>query len=49
VLLNCAAALIVAGRETALAAGVARAAAAIDDGRAMAALLRLRRVSHEDA
>lgn len=49
VLLNCAAALIVAGRETALPAGVARAAAAIDDGRAMATLLRLRRASHEDA
>ncbi len=49
VLFNAAAALIVAGRETALPAGVARAAAAIDDGRALAALLRLRRASNQDA
>ncbi len=49
VLLNAASALIVAGRESELAAGVARAAEAIDSGGAQAALARLRRVSHIDA
>jgi anthranilate phosphoribosyltransferase len=42
VLLNAAAALVVAGRATDLRDGVRQAAAAIDDGRAHAQLERLR-------
>ena len=44
VLLNAAAALLVAGAVASLADGVARAAAAIDSGRARAALQRLREI-----
>lgn len=43
VLLNAAAALVVAGRAASLAEGAASAAAAIDDGRALASLDALRR------
>lgn len=45
VLLNAAAALVVAGRASDLRAGVAQAAAAIDDGRALALLKRVSEVS----
>jgi anthranilate phosphoribosyltransferase len=47
VLANSAAALRVAGRETALVAGVERAARAVDSGAALALLERWARLSHE--
>jgi anthranilate phosphoribosyltransferase len=47
--LNSAAALVVAGRAADLADGVARSAAAIDSGKALAVLERLVRVSQEAA
>lgn len=46
VLLNAAAALVVSGLAAALEPGVARAAEAVDDGRARALLDRVREVSH---
>jgi anthranilate phosphoribosyltransferase len=49
VLLNAAAALLVAGRVTRLPDGVAMAAAALDEGRAAATLDNLRRLSQADA
>jgi len=47
VLLNAAAALLVAGRTGTLAEGVPLAAAALDDGRARATLESLVKVSNE--
>jgi anthranilate phosphoribosyltransferase len=49
VVLNAAAALVVAGLAEDFTGGVQRAAAAIDDGRAASVLDRLRRVSQECA
>jgi anthranilate phosphoribosyltransferase len=49
VLLNAAAALLVAGRVTRLPDGVAMAAAALDEGRAAATLDNLRRLSQAGA
>jgi len=47
VLLNAAAGLLVAGRAASFADGIARAAAAVDSGRAAAKLEELRRYSHD--